>query len=558
MFTRSPSFTAIASAVITAAVLWSAVGFAAGKDTTPPAGQSIYAKWSNGLDRDTAGFPIAVWLQDPRNAPRYQALGINLYVALWEGPTARQIAELKRHNMQVICDQNDFALKHLDEKIIVGWMHGDEPDNAQSLPDGKGYGPPIPPEKILRDYRKIRANDSSRPVMLNLGQGVAWDGWYGRGARTNHPEDYAEYVRGGDIISFDIYPAVHDKPAIAGKLWYVARGVQRLRSWVGSEQIVWNCIECTRIGNAKATPQQVKAEVWMSIIYGAQGLIYFCHEFQPKFIEAGLLADEEMARAVGAINREVQQLAVVIRTPSVAKAATVKVSPSAVSPDMARLLGAQGIAVAVKKHQGATYLFAVRMDATPAKGAFEMPGIPGGAKVRVIGEKRTIPLRDNRFEDDFTPYAVHLYQIDGADDREVSFVPEMEPFPDMEVTNTVYHWNDTEKTRLADDIRRATEQWKTRIPQLQASITPEQARSLSRWAKTQMEGYRSIPPLERAELRPVGTDANHEKLLLEATIDTLPTHSPLVTRWLKAFLVYDLRTKSISRITVTIRGERLE
>ena len=67
--------------------------------------------------------------------------------------------------------------------------------------------------------------------MLNLGQGVAWDGWYGRGVRTNHPEDYAEYVRGGDIISFDIYPAVHDKPAVAGKLWYVARGVERLRGW---------------------------------------------------------------------------------------------------------------------------------------------------------------------------------------------------------------------------------------------------------------------------------------------------------------------------------------
>ena len=124
--------------------------------------------------------------------------------------------------MPVICDQNDYALKHLDEKTIVGWMHGDEPDNAQSLPGGKGYGPPILPEKIIQDYGKIRSNDPSRPVMLNLGQGVAWDGWYGRGTRSNHPEDYAEYVRGGDIISFDIYPAVHDKPAVAGKLWYVA------------------------------------------------------------------------------------------------------------------------------------------------------------------------------------------------------------------------------------------------------------------------------------------------------------------------------------------------
>ncbi len=190
-----------------------------------PAGASAYARWQNGPCPDATRFPIAVWLQAPRNAAKYQALGVNLYVALWEGPTAEQIAELKRRHMPVICDQNAYALKHLDEKIIVGWMHGDEPDNAQSLGPGKGYGPPIPPEKIIADYRRIKAKDPTRPVMLNLGQGVAWDGWYGRGVRTNHPEDYARYVKGGDIVSFDIYPAVHDKPEIAGKLWYVARGV---------------------------------------------------------------------------------------------------------------------------------------------------------------------------------------------------------------------------------------------------------------------------------------------------------------------------------------------
>ena len=86
-------------------------------------------------------------------------------------------------------------------------MHGDEPDNAQSLPGGKGYGPPIPPEKIVDDYERITARPTRRGrCMLNLGQGVAWDGWYGRGVRTNHPEDYPEYVKGGDIVSFDIYP----------------------------------------------------------------------------------------------------------------------------------------------------------------------------------------------------------------------------------------------------------------------------------------------------------------------------------------------------------------
>ena len=315
------------------------------------------------------------------------------------------MSELKRHGMPVICEQNDYALKHLDEETIVGWMHGDEPDNAQSLGQGKGYGPPVPPAKIIEDYEKIKTRDPTRPVLLNLGQGVAWDGWYGRGERTNHPEDYPEYARGGDIVSFDIYPAVHDKPAVAGKLWYVARGVDRLRTWAGSERIVWNCIECTRISNetTKPTPQQVKAEVWMSIIHGSQGIIYFSHQFQPRFIEAGLLADEEMAGAVGQINRDIQSLAAVINSPAVPDAATVRVSSAEVSADMAELFGPCGITTSVRRHQGKIYLFAVRMEASPAKGTFQIRGFVRDKQVRVIGEDRAVAARERTIRGRFWP-----------------------------------------------------------------------------------------------------------------------------------------------------------
>src|SRR5262245_2988385 len=34
-------------------------------------------KWKNGLPSDEGYFPIAVWVQDPKNAPRYKAAGIN-------------------------------------------------------------------------------------------------------------------------------------------------------------------------------------------------------------------------------------------------------------------------------------------------------------------------------------------------------------------------------------------------------------------------------------------------------------------------------------------------
>ena len=255
-----------------------------------------YQQWTNGPS--ASFFPIAVWLQSPARAGEYRKAGFNTYVGLWKGPTDEQLETLRKAGMKVICEQNEVALNYRNDPTIIGWMHGDEPDNAQPLGKGKGYGPPIPPQKIVADHGRMRAADPSRPVLLNLGQGVAYDNYIGRGVRRNHPEDYPEYLKGCDIASFDIYPVVHENPEVAGKLWFVGRGVQRLVQWSGGEKIVWNCLECTRISNTKTKPMphDVRAEAWMSLIHGSRGLIYFVHQFQPVFREAALLADAEISR----------------------------------------------------------------------------------------------------------------------------------------------------------------------------------------------------------------------------------------------------------------------
>jgi hypothetical protein len=172
---------------------------------------------TSGVLNDPNFFPLAVWLQSPANAARYKAAGINTYVGLWRGPTEEQLTQLKQQGMHVICSQNAAGLAHKDDPTIIAWMHGDEPDNAQRIRGEKGYGPPILPAKIVEDYRQRKEVDPSRPVLLNLGQGVAWDQYIGRGVRRNHPEDYAEYVQGCDIASFDIYPACHEHRDVAGK-----------------------------------------------------------------------------------------------------------------------------------------------------------------------------------------------------------------------------------------------------------------------------------------------------------------------------------------------------
>src|SRR5712672_2714733 len=132
--------------------LVSAVAFRAG-------GEESNAKWKNGPPSDPRFFPIGVWLQDPKNAPRYKAAWINTYVGLWRGPTAAQLETLKQAGVSVICGQNAAGLAAKDDPTIIGWMHGDEPDNAQSLPGGKGYGPPITPARIIEHYQQFREAD---------------------------------------------------------------------------------------------------------------------------------------------------------------------------------------------------------------------------------------------------------------------------------------------------------------------------------------------------------------------------------------------------------------
>lgn len=357
--------------------------------------------FSRGLPASPEFFPVAVWLQNPVNAERYRAIGINVYVALWRGPTEEQLEALDKAGIKVICEQNERALRFKDRPTIVGWMHGDEPDNAQAIGSGKGYGPPIAPEKIVESYQKIREADPDRPVMLNLGQGVAWDGWYGRGGRTNHPEDYPKYLEGCDIASFDIYPASHENKEIAGNLWYVARGMDRLGRWLDGDKEAWCCIETTRISNEKVkpTPDQVRSEVWMALIHGAKGIIYFAHEFKPRFIEAGLLADEAMARSVAAVNRQIQELAPVLNTDDVENGASVSSSSKAVPIDFV-----------VKRQGGQTYVFAVAMRDGESTATFRLPKT-GDVRVEVLGEDRTIDAKDGEWKDDFSGYQVHLYRI---------------------------------------------------------------------------------------------------------------------------------------------------
>jgi hypothetical protein len=367
-------------------------------------GAAYYKKFTHGPPSSPSYFPITVWLQSPDRAKDYAAIGINTYIGLYQGPTDDMLTTLAAAPMAVACDQNAVGLAHLNDATIIAWTQQDEPDNAQTAASGNGYDPCIPASTIQNLYAQMRGKDSSRPIFLNLGQGVAHDyvGWGSECAMT-HPKDYPDYVKGSDIASFDIYPANDTDADVHGKLWLVADGVKNLVGWAGSDKPVWNWIECTGINGpaGKPTPSQVKAEVWMSIVNGSMGIGYFVHQFDPSFDEHALLDDSTMKAAVAAINAQIETLAPVLNTPPILGAGAVKPSDASVPIDML-----------VKRQGGATYVFSVAMRGNPTHAQFSgLTGIGSAASATVLGENRSVSIANGAFEDDFEGWGVHLYEI---------------------------------------------------------------------------------------------------------------------------------------------------
>lgn len=366
-------------------------------------GPEFYRPFAHGPSTDPSYFPIAVWLQSPSNASRYAAIGVNIFVGLWNTPTMSDLDSLRAANVTGATELSDATAAFVSNATLSAWTQQDEPDNAQWNATTMSYDPCITPAALQSIYDSWHMRDPSRPIFLNFGQGVAWTDWIGRGTCTGDVAYYQTASSAGDILSFDIYPANSNDAATAQKLWLVAEGVDRLRMDAGDHKPVWAWIETTQIdssGGPGPTPAQTRTEVWMALVHGAMGFGYFAHRISP-FDETGLLDDATMSAAVGTIDTEVRSLAPVLNTQSISNAATVANGGAGEAP----------IDMMVKRHGGSLYLFAVAMRDQMAHATFTVPSMPAAARIEVIGESRTLTATAGSFRDDFAGFAVHLYKL---------------------------------------------------------------------------------------------------------------------------------------------------
>jgi hypothetical protein len=370
---------------------------------------SPYAGWSRGIPTEPTFFPIAVWLQIPMHAMELSNIGINIYIGNNAGTDtlmAADLTTLKGLGMYAIIGQDSVGLANIDDTTIVGWwMTPDEPDNAQAAAGG-GYGPPVAPATMVTQYNSYKATDSTRPIYLGLGQGVAYANYEGRGS---NPPAESGYVPASDIIAFDIYPYNNcsgdaNEQVTCGQFWLNALGVDDLHQWSNRNQAVWTDFETTVINAGTTdgpTPAETISEVWLALIHSANGIIYFIDSWNPSFREDAIFESSAMVSAVTGLNQQIKSLAPELNSASLPNLVKVASSNAAAPVD-----------IMVKANGSALYVFSALSRSGTTTATFAITGMTGNGVAGVVGESRTIDIVAGSFSDAFAANGVHIYRID--------------------------------------------------------------------------------------------------------------------------------------------------
>jgi hypothetical protein len=357
-------------------------------------GPAYHARWPRGIDSDPGYWPIAVWLQQPRNAERFRAAGINLLHGLYTQPSREDLATLTDAGAGFIATPERFdALQ--GEAGLRAWLSFEQPDNAQ--PTDTGFGPCIPPADVLDGYADLTARDPTRPSLLQLGRGFIDPAWEGRGACTGRTEHYADYVRGADLLAAVVYPLEMGLPPASN-----ANAIDHLRALTFDRKAVFAFIQGSSIYNGLPTPEQIRFQVWLAIAHGAAGVQYYCHRQIPPLSETECLDHAPTRDALTAINRQIVELAPVLNTRPVANGVVVTVDGQS---------GNDRIHSRLWRHAGSTYVLAVSVRSTPVRARFALRDFTRPASAEVLAERRSVPLTAGVFSDDFEAYGVHVYRI---------------------------------------------------------------------------------------------------------------------------------------------------
>jgi hypothetical protein len=312
-------------------------------------------------------FPLAVWAQCSDGYDSNVNDGINLFMGDGCGKDRQLPARLAGRAFSIV-DSKDVDA---DGRGVIGWYFPDEwdaflestvtrDDLLKDLPDGQ-------PGRI--SFLTLTNHFYSHAAPLPQGRGM-------------YPALYSL----ADVVGFDLYPLqVWCKPAF-GDVFDAqhelsgATGGKPTFQWIEVAPMEQTC---GRDRSLDPTASTVRAETWLAVAGGADGIGYFPNRWK-----------RDIGTQIAQTNRQLQELAPVLlaqQVPATADAPSVKVS--------ARSLN------------GALYVIAVNTSTTETTQTRILVDGIAGRSATVLGDGTVVGSDDTGFTDTFAPLAAKVFVI---------------------------------------------------------------------------------------------------------------------------------------------------
>jgi hypothetical protein len=328
---------------------------------TPPLPANVNASTGGGallLDGQPF-FPLMVWSQCSTAYEANLAAGMNLFAADRCGGISEQLGTLggRALSAQVAGE------KEVDGPAVIGWFYEDEPDldgtTGEVLPTL-----PLAPGQV--SFLTLSNHFYSGAEALSYGRDM-----------------YPGLVSRADMVGFDLYPLqVWCQEGRLGDVYDSQRELVAIAAGKPTYQwIETSGMDCD-FPPFRPTPETVRAEIWLAIAGGANGLGIF----PPS-------PSEEVAQTLATIVREIKGLSAALLSPGV---------------DASVESGSGQVRVGARAYNGALYVIAVNPGTTAERATITVPGLEGRT-LSVLDENRAVEPDGDTFADDFGPLAAHVY-----------------------------------------------------------------------------------------------------------------------------------------------------
>ena len=311
-------------------------------------------------------------------------------------------AQAKAQGMRTIRSPMPNPADDLGNTTLLAWDQMDEPDAT-----GQGM---TNLASCVASYQQWKATDSSRPVYLTFsgpdvldadpGPRPSWclDSTGGCSLISNH----LDYISSAlDWVSNDIYPCSGFLPDESRRCdpSYVGDPIDLLRSW--TDKPVFAFIETSYQefvpqSTRGPTKDEVRAEIWVAVVHGVRGYIFFPQVVGKDATGDGTPAD--VAAELTVQNKTVAQLAPVLQ--------------GAINPTTVGATVPAPLQAGWRDAPSGKYFFVVNTkQPTLTNAAITLTSVGTATSASVFGESRTVTLANGKLTDTFGAFAVHIYVV---------------------------------------------------------------------------------------------------------------------------------------------------